>query len=82
MERDRDVASSLGGAGTSNSIAKSELIGRSITSILGSSTEISGGAGAGPSTSALPPMQQVPLVNRRKRRRRKKTKRDKEEKSA
>lgn len=57
-----------GGGGTSSSIAKAESIGRSITSILGnssSSAEISGGA-AGPSTSALPPMQQVPLVRRRK----------------
>lgn len=61
-------------SGTSISIGKSELIGRSITSILGSSSssrsaEISGSAMAGPSTSALPPMQQVPLVRRRRMRR-------------
>lgn len=56
------------GGGSGSSIAKSE-IGRSITSILGNSTEISasgggGAGGGGPSTSALPPMQQVPLVRK------------------
>lgn len=55
-------------SGSTSSIAKSE-IGRSITSILGNSSSSSSSnnnsteiSGAGPSTSALPPIQQVPLV--------------------